>query len=1121
MDVAGWLRSLGLEQYEEAFRENAIDDTVLPSLTAEDLKDLGIRIVGHRRKLLDGIAALRAESNTSAAPPNALPMNDSSREDSAERRQVTVMFCDLVGSTALSARLDPEDMRELIGGYQRLCTEVITKAGGFVAKYMGDGLLAYFGYPHAHEDDAERAVRAGLELVGAVNSLASRCRIGIATGLVVVGDLIGAGEARERGIVGETPNLAARLQAVAEPDQVVIADNTRRLIGDLFDLEALEPRELKGIGPVRAWLVLRPGRVEGRFEALHGTNLTALVGREDEIELLLRRWQQAQAGEGQVVLLSGEAGIGKSRLLVGLIERIASDSQMLLQYFCSPQHTDSAFYPIIRQFEHAAQFGHGDAAGARLDKLDTILARTATSAKDAALIAELLLLPNDGRHPALALDAQQRRQRTLQVLQTQLDVLARQQPVLMIFEDIHWIDPTSLELLSLVVERIRSHGVLLIVTLRPEFDPPWEGQPHVTAVTLNRLGEREVATLISGVLGNQVLPSDVTAEIVGRTDGIPLFVEEMTKAVIEANSEDAARRTAGKIPSPAFAIPESLHASLMARLDRLGPAKEVAQIGAVIGREFSHALLASVALRNEQRLSAALDRLIEAGLVFRQRVPPEVTYLFKHALVRDAAYGTLLRQPRRDLHFRIAKAIETEFPEIAQSRPELLAHHCTEGGLVERAAMLWGEVGQRSLASSALVEAASQLNRALGLIASLPGTPALRRAQIKFQVELVTMLMHVKGYGAPDTKKAADDARSLIENAEALGEPPEDPLLLFSVLYGFWVVNVAAFDGGAAREIAAQFLALAGRQRMTGPLMLAHRMMGMTMMSTGDLADGRAHLDRALALYDPAEHRTLATRFGTDARVAILEWRSRTLWLQGYPDAALKDVDESFRGAREIGQAATLMHALAHSTASLILCRDYSAASVRAQELVDLAEEKGSLYWKANAMMWQGCVSALTGRAAEAIEILVPALAAYRSTAATIYTPFVLLHLARACAELGQFGEAWRHIEEAMTVADKSQEKWVEAELHRTAGEVAFISPEADAARAGACFERALVIAREQKAKSWELRAAISLARLWCSQDKRPAAHDLLASVYGWFTEGFDTLDLKEAKALLDTLASA
>jgi len=544
MDVAGWLRSLGLEQYEEAFRENAIDDTVLPNLTAEDLKDLGVGIVGHRRKLLDAIAALRADSNTRAAPPDALPTIDRSRED-AERRQVTVMFCDLVGSTALSTRLDPEDMRELIGDYQRRCTEVITKAGGFVAKYMGDGVLAYFGYPHAHEDDAERAIRAGLELVGAVNSLASRCRIGIATGLVVVGDLIGAGEARERGIVGETPNLAARLQAVAEPDQVVIADSTRRLIGDFFDLEGLEPRELKGIGSVRAWIVLRPGRVDGRFEALHGASLTALVGRQEEIELLLGRWRRAQAGEGQVVLLSGEAGIGKSRLLVGLIERIAPEPQTRLHYFCSPQQTDSTFYPIIRQFEHAAEFGHGDAAGARLDKLDTVLARTETSTEDAALIAELLLLPNDGRHPALILDAQQRRQRTLQVLQAQLDVLACQQPMLMIFEDIHWIDPTSLELLSLVIERIRSRAVLLIVTFRPEFDPPWEGQSHVTTVTLNRLSESEVATLIAGVLGNQALPSDVTAEIVERTDGIPLFVEEMTKAVLEAESEGAAHSCQG------------------------------------------------------------------------------------------------------------------------------------------------------------------------------------------------------------------------------------------------------------------------------------------------------------------------------------------------------------------------------------------------------------------------------------------------------------------------------------------------------------------------------------------------------------------------------------------------
>ena len=582
--------ALGLEQYEAAFRENKIDDTVLPSLTAEDLKDLGVGFVGHRRKLLDAIAALRAQASAPTPPLSDAPLAiDKAAKDTAERRQVTVMFSDLVGSTALSARMDPEDLREVISAYQKCVAEAVRRCGGFVAKYMGDGVLVYFGYPQAHEDDAERAVRAGLQLIAAVTALKSpvllQTRVGIATGLVVVGDLIGSGEAQERGIIGETPNLAARLQGIAEPNMVVIAEGTRRLLGNLFEFEELGAKNLKGIaGPVRAWAALRASSAEGRFEALHTADLTALVGRDEELELLLRRWSEAKSGEGQVVLLSGEAGIGKSRLTAALLERLSGEAHTRLRYFCSPQHTDSAFYPIIGQIERAAGLAHDDKAQAKLDKLDAVLAQTSTSTEDAALFAEMLSLPNDGRYPALDAAPEQRRQRTLEALTLQLAELARQQPVLRIFEDAHWTDPTSLEVLGRTVDRIKTLPVLLIVTFRPEFDAPWVGQSHVTSLTLNRLGEREAAAIIARLAGNKALPADVLAEIVERTDGIPLFVEEMTKAVLEAESEGAARRTAAAVPSPALAVPASLHASLMARLDRLGPAKEVAQVGAVIGR---------------------------------------------------------------------------------------------------------------------------------------------------------------------------------------------------------------------------------------------------------------------------------------------------------------------------------------------------------------------------------------------------------------------------------------------------------------------------------------------------------------------------------------------------------
>ena len=663
MDIVVWLRSLSLGKYEAAFRENEIDETVLPSLTEEHLKQLGVTALGHRVKLLDAIAALRNDASgraplinaaTASSIPSAHP------EDRAERRQVTVMFSDLVGSTALSARMDPEDLREVISAYQKCVAETVRRFGGFVAKYMGDGVLVYFGYPQAHEDDAERAVRAGLELVAAVGGLkthaALQTRVGIATGLVVVGDLIGSGASQEQAIVGETPNLAARLQGVAEPNSVVIAESTRKLVGNLFELEDLGAQDLKGIaGSVRAWTALRESSAESRFEAFHASGLTELVGREEELDLLFRRWSKAKTGEGQVVLLSGEAGIGKSRLTAALLQRLASEPHTRLRYFCSPQHTDSALHPIIRQMERAAGFTYNDATQGRLGKLDALLAQSFTTRQNAALFAEMLSLPNDGRYPTVDLTAQQRRQRTLEALTAQVEALSRTNTVLMIFEDVHWIDPTSLEALGRAVERLKTLAVLLIVTYRPEFEPPWIGQPQVSALTLNRLGEREIASMIDRVTGNKPLPASIRQDIIECTDGIPLFVEEMTKAVLEADSKDEAQQTAGAIPSSAQAVPPSLHASLMARLDRLGRAKEIAQIGAAIGREFSHPLLAAMARKSDMELKAALDALVEAGLLFRQGLPPHATYLFKHALVQDAAYSTLLRDPRRSLHARVAR----------------------------------------------------------------------------------------------------------------------------------------------------------------------------------------------------------------------------------------------------------------------------------------------------------------------------------------------------------------------------------------------------------------------------------------------------------------------------------
>jgi predicted ATPase len=770
--------------------------------------------------------------------------------------------------------------------------------------------------------------------------------------------------------------------------------------------------------------------------------------------------------------------------------------------------------------ERAAGLAHDDRPQAKLDKIDALLAQISTPVQDVTLFAEMLSLPNDGRYPTLDLIPEQRRQRTLEALTAQLAGLARQKPVLMIVEDAHWGDPTSLEVFGLTVDRIKTLSALLIVTFRPEFNAPWAGRSHVTSLALNRLGEREAAAIIADVAGNKELPADVMAEIVERTDGIPLFVEEMTKAVLEAERQGAVEHLPAAVPASAFAVPASLQASLMARLDRLGSAKEVAQIGAAIGREFSQSLLAAVVREPEVDINSALDRLIEAGLLFRQGVPPHATYLFKHALVQDAAYGTLLREPRRALHARIAQTLEGQFTEIAESQPELLARHNTEAGLIEKAADLWGKAGQRSLARSALVEAAEQLTRALDQIAALPATPALRREEVKLEVALISPLMHVKGFAAPETKAAVERAHLLIEQAEALGEPPEDPLLLFSILYGFCVANDVAFNGDVFRDLAAQFLALAEKQRAIVPLMIGHRLTGVSLLHTGDIAASRAHYDQAIALYDPMEHRPLATRFGQDALVATLGFRSQALWVLGYPEAALRDADDALKNAREIGQTATLMFALWNITASYILCGNYSGATARAEELFALAEEKGALHWKALGMLNQSWLLVLTGKASDAAKMINSMIAAYRSTGATIWMPLALSCLARAYAELNQLDEAWRCIGEAMSIIEIAKERWFEAEVNRVAGEIALKSPESDAAKAEAYFERALAVARQQQAKSWELRAAMSMARLLRDQGKREEARDLLAPVHGWFTEGFDTLDLKEAKALLEELAS-
>ncbi|SDM94148.1 adenylate/guanylate cyclase domain-containing protein [Afipia sp. GAS231] len=1074
--IEEWLEKLGMSGYAQRFLENRIDISVLGDLNDEDLRELGV-VLGDRKKILRAIHNLHtAETTASAATPTE------SAPDAAERRQLTVMFCDLVGSTALSTQLDPEDLRKIIGAYHRTCAAVVEQIGGFVAKYMGDGVLIYFGYPRAHEHDAEHAVQAALAIVAAVAKLDTAApnrlevRVGIATGIVVVGDIVGSGEAQERGVVGETPNLAARLQAIAQPGMIVIADATRRLVGDLFLLTSLGPQHLKGLpGPVQAWAVDGANAIDGRFDALHLRGLGALIARERESAFLGQSWSRARMNEGQVVLIAGEAGIGKSRLVAAVLEQVAADAPTQLRYYCSPQHTNSPLHPVIKEMERRANFTREDDLKAKLDKLDAMLGRSSEAVTYGAPLADLLQLANDGRYPADDLTPAQRRQRTFEAIVLQTQNLARSGPVLLIFEDLHWIDPTSLELLGQLMDAIAALPVLLVATFRTEFEPPWAARPHITVMEIARLGPQQTEALLNEVIGERPLPAHIRKEIIDRADGIPLFVQEMTKAVLEAGSET---RPAGAIPAAASSVPATLHASLMARLDRLGPAKEVAQMAAAIGREFNHALLAAIVPLTEPELNRSLDRLAGAGLLFRQGVPPDATYLFNHALVQEAAYGTLLREKRRALHAVLAETIETDFADIADSQPEVLARHYTEAGLLEKAASLWSKAGSRSLSRSALVEAAEQLARALDLIAKLPETAALRRERITLQIELANALIHTKGHAAPETRAAFDHARALIEHAEALGDTTDDPMVLFAVLYGFWVASRMSFQAEVTCELAAQFQALAEQRQARTPVMIGHLLMGISRVLAGELAVGSAELDRAVALYHHPEHRPLAMRFGHDVLVSALSWRAFSQWALGRTDAATADVERAIREAREFDHAATLMYALAHVSLALIYMGKLTAAAELADELMRLADGKGSRFWNAYGKLLRGRLLSLEGQDHAAADMIEAGISAMRSTGATAYAPWYLSILGAAYARIGRLGDARRYSEDALQSISDSGECWQEAEAFSIAGSVMLALDPPDVREAHAHFQRSLVVARRQMAKSFELTAAESLTVL-------------------------------------------
>jgi TOMM system kinase/cyclase fusion protein len=1052
-------------------------------------------------------------------PPPAAP-----RAPDAERRQLTVLFCDVVGSTPLSEQLDPEDLREVVRAYQQMCAEVIQRFEGHIAQYLGDGLLVYFGYPQAHEDDAQRAVRAGLDMLTAMGTLNTRLarekgvrvaiRMGIHTGPVVVGEM-GGGDRKEQLALGETPNIAARLQSLAAPNSVVIGERTRQLVGGAFDVEELGLHALKGVSaPMRVYGIRSESAAESRFEAASARGLTPLIGREEELGLLRQRWHQAQAGEGQVFLLAGEAGIGKSRLIQTFHERVAAEPHLRLRYQCSPYYSNSAFYPIMAQLERAARFVRDEPPAQKLAKLEDLLAQATERVADVApLVAALLSIPTGDRYPPLDLTPQRQKEKTIEALVDQLSGLARRQPVLLLFEDAHWSDPTSLDVLDRMVHRVQDARVLAVITSRPEFEAPWKALSHVTALTLPRLSRQQGAAMVERLTAGKALPQAVLTQILAKTDGVPLFVEELTKMVLESGllreREDRYELTG---PLPPLAIPSTLQDSLMARLDRLSTAKEMAQLGAILGREFSYEVIRAVAPWDEAPLQDALAQLVDAELLYQRGVPPQATYLFKHALIQEVAYLSLLRSTRQRFHQRIAQVLEARFPEIAETQPELLAHHHTEAGLLAQALGYWQRAGQQARQRSANAEAIAHLTTGLAVLQSLPDSPERSRQELVLQTTIGPAFMAIKGYAAPEVEHAYARARALCQQ---LGDTPQ----LFPVLLGLVEFYIVRAELHAARELAEQFLTLAQRVQDPELLLEAHLAMGTTLYYLGALEPAHAHLHRSIAFYNAQQHRSHAFLYGMDPRVLCLSHTALVLWLLGHPDQALDSSRESLALAQELSHPHSLALALDLAAWLHQFRREEHLTRERAEALIALATEHGFTLYQALGTILRGWALAQQGRVEEGVAQMGHGLAGWRATGAELVRPYYLALLAEAYEKAGQAEEGLLVLAEALALVRTSGERRKEAELYRLKGELLLARSPEHHPEAEACFHQALAVARRQQAKSLELRAAMSLARLWQQQGKRLEARALLAPIYGWFTEGFDTADLQEAKALLEELS--
>jgi class 3 adenylate cyclase/predicted ATPase len=1132
------LQRRGRVSYRALQRQFQLDDAYLQDLTTEIVEVLQLA-VDHDQTMLVWTGGPSAPAPVSPPLSRTLPPDPQAHHPTprasapgvqqapeAERRQLTVMFCDLVGSTALSAQLDPEDLREVVRAYQAACTEVIQRFEGYIAQYLGDGLLVYFGYPQAHEDDAQRAVRAGLDMLAAMGDLNPRLqheqgiqlaiRVGIHTGLVVVGEMGGEGR-YESLALGEVPNVCSRIQGLAAHNTIAISEATYRLVQGYFECQDLGAQALRGVTEsIHVYHVLRESGATSRLDVAQPRGLTPLVGRESEVTLLLERWEQAKSGQGHVVLLTGDAGIGKSRLVQMLKEHVANEPHMRWECRSVEYAQNSALYPMIDLFQRLLRFQAEDTPDEQFGKLEQMLRQYKLPLEETVpLLGALLSLPlSEDRYAPLNLSPQRMRQKTLETIVAILLELAERHPVLFILEDLHWTDPTTLELLNLLIDQTPTASMLVLLTCRPHFQPAWHHRSYLTEITVHRLSHAQVEQIVSRMTYGKTLPQEMLVQIVAKTDGVPLFVEEMTKALVESGQLTAVDgRYAFTGSLRALTIPATLQDSLMARLDRLMTAKVIAQLGATIGRQFSYALLQAVAQLDEVMLQHELGRLVEAELLYQRGLPPQATYTFKHALIQDAAAQSLLKSTRQQYHQRIAHVLEEQFPETAEAQPELLAHHYTEAGLTEQAVAYWYKAGQRASERSAHVEAIAHLRQGLGLLKTLPESPQHTQQELLLHIALGASLLAVKGFAASEVGETYTRARQLCEHLD-------NPQQLFPVVRGLWSYYLVRAELQTAHALGEQLLDFAQQVRDVSMLVASRRALGTTLYALGAPAAAQTHFAQGIALYDSQQHRASAFLYGEDSGVICHIYAAWTLWYLGSPDQALARSQEAVTLAQQVAHPLSLSFVLSHTALFHQLRREVSAVQEHAEAAIRVAQEQGFPQWiAAGSLMCGWGLAQQAGQTKERIEQLTQGLRAFRATGAVINQSYFLALLAEAHGTMGQPETGLTMLTEALALVDKTGERWYAPELHRLKGELLLQQSSDNQAEAETCFHHALDIARSQQAKSLELRAATSLARLWHQQGKRQEAHDLLAPVYGWFTEGFDTPDLQEAKELLEVLA--